>query len=71
MDREEALRLIEEKLRRDHEAKNNKFWADGKVAIVLVQSTDEPATFSLGYQTELQSLQAAFHEADIEADSTT
>ena len=71
MDREEALRMNEEKLRREHEAKNDEFWADGKVAVVLIPSQDDLETFSSDYQSELRSLQTAFRAAGIEAESTT
>ncbi len=71
MDREESLRMVEESLRRDHEAKNDGFWANGKVALVLVPSQDDPETFSSDYQSELRTLQTAFRSAGIEAESTT
>ncbi len=70
MDKEEALRMIAANLARQRADLNDELWAEGKVAINLVQSPDDQPTFSSEYQTELQSLQAAFRDADIDAKSS-
>lgn len=71
MDREEALRMVGEKLAHDHAIKNEALWVKGNVSIDLIRSPDDPATFSSEYQAELRSLQAAFRTADIEAETRT
>lgn len=70
MDKEEALRMIAANLARQRADLNDELWAEGKVAINLVQSPDDQPTVSSEYQTELQSFQAAFRDADIDAKSS-
>lgn len=68
-EREKAMQAIAAHQAREREYLNDRLWAEGKVAIILIPSPDDPPTFSLEYQTELRSLQDAFRAADIKADS--
>lgn len=71
MDRDEALRLVAERMAQDHAARHEALWANGTVAIDLIRSPDDPATFSAEYQAELRSLLDALRVADIAAVSRT
>lgn len=65
MDRDEALRLIDEKLAREHAERNEANWSEGRVSLVLVRSPDDPAAFSREYQTVLDTLSRELYAADI------
>ena len=71
MDRDEALRLVAERMAQDHAAKHEALWANGNVSIDLIRSPDDPATFSSEYQAELRLVLAALHDSGIEAISDT
>jgi hypothetical protein len=68
-EKEKAMQEIAAHQAREREYLNDQLWAEGKVPIFLIQSPDDPPTFSSEYQTELRTLQGAFRAADIQADS--
>ena len=69
MDRDGALRLIDQKFAHEHEERNEANWSEGRVSLVLVRSPDDPAAFTREYQTILGALSRELYAADIDVRS--